>query len=248
MKPIVWYTAEQPTLFPALYLMERMARVHHWVVLEEAQFDRDHVQFKVMAQHGVLQLSVELERASRRRPFNECGVLNPRSWADKTAVTLQTCYGKQSPYRALKPQIEALFDALSVEPDLVRACDITLLWCADLLGIYTTVWHSRQLTAKRPEEPTAWMASFADPLEATDYLQGADSMRSYFVKRPFEDRGMLTWGQDFRCRYTSLQGRGVEASMSVLDALFVQGVEATRSLLWVDRGPGFIGTAVQLSR
>ena len=115
MKPIVWYTAEQPTLFPALYLMERMARVHHWVVLEEAQFDRDHVQFKVMAQHGVLQLSVELERTSRRRPFNECGVLNPRSWADKTAVTLQTCYGKQSPYRALKPQIEALFDSLSVE-------------------------------------------------------------------------------------------------------------------------------------
>jgi hypothetical protein len=247
VKPSVWYTAEQPTLFPALYLMERMARVHHWVVLEEAQFDRDHVQFKVMAQHGVLTLSVELEGASRR-PFNECGLRNPQRWAEKTAFTLQTCYGKQSPYRALKPQIEALFDSLSVEPDLVRACDTTLLWCADLLGIDATVWHSKQLVAERPEEPTAWMASFADPLEATDYLQGADSMRSYFVKGPFEDRGMLTWGQDFRYRYTSVQGRGVEASMSVLDALFVQGVEATRSLLHLDRGRGFIGTAVQLSR
>jgi hypothetical protein len=43
----IWYTAQQPVLFPPVYLIERMARVDHWVVLEEAQFDRDCVQFQL---------------------------------------------------------------------------------------------------------------------------------------------------------------------------------------------------------
>ena len=248
MKPIIWYTAEQPTMFPALYILERMARVHHWVVLQEAQFDRDHVQFKVMAQHGVLQLSVELEGSPRRRPFDECKLADPKRWAQKTAFTIQTCYGKQAAYRQLKPQVEALFDTLSIQHDLLMACETTLTWCADLLGINTTLWHSRQLVRNRPEEPTAWMASLADDLGATDYLQGADAMRAYFVKGPFEGRGLSTWGQDFRQRYTSLLGRCVDASMCGLDALFVLGVDATRELLQVDRGPGFVGTAVQIER
>ena len=243
-----WYTVQQPILFPPIYMMERFARCHDVVVLDDAQFDRDNTQFKLMAKDGPRLQSVQLEAENYSLPFNKRKVLMPEVWQRKLLNTVQTVYGKQEHYRKLAPWFHQLVHDMAGETDLHLFCLMSVRALLDVLRAPTVLHMGSALCHERPSEPTAWISSFCSQLQATDYVQGMKSMRSYFVKGPFENQNCRTWGQDFATEYVSTAGRLSDASMSILDHLFTQGVESTRRMLLLDKGPGNQGTVILETR
>lgn len=245
---MTWYSAYQPVLFPPVYLIERIARVQHWVILEEAQFDRSCVQVMLMGPSGQAMFSPTLSKPSNRQTFADIAMLEPDRWATRFARSVQHNYGKQDGFKELSPSFDDLMDRLGRLTWLTEVCRVSLEWILDVLKMDTALRTSAELVRPRPADATSWMAAFAEPLGATDYLQGATAMRSYFRRGPFERAGVHTWGQDFRCSYSTLHARLADASISILDALFVWGPDLTRDLLQVRKGKGDVGTAYEITR
>jgi hypothetical protein len=249
----IWYTAQQPALFPPVYLMERMARVHHWVILEEAQFDRDNVQFKLTNVAGFDERTVNTNRIGKtirglRVCFDELQVVDPEPFSRKLLLALQMNYGRCDGYKSIKPWLTDLLFEVSRRSAVNDICEYTLGALEHLLVLGTSIQRSLRIVPKRPVEPTAWMASFCRQLHATDYIQGRKASEAYFLKGPFEDANCRTWGQVYDIFYETIGDRPVDARISILDALCVLGVEGTRKLLKVDQGKGDIGTAIELTR
>ncbi len=244
----VWYTVQQPILFPPLYMVERFARCHDVVVLDQAQFCRENTQFKLMSSVGVLQNSVHLTGASFRLSFAERRVSRGEAWKHRVLATAQTLYGRQAAYKELRPWFAATVEAMAEEAALDRFCLRSVMALAALLGLQTRFRMGSEMLAGRPAEPTAWVAAFGPQLGATDYIQGEKAMRDYFVEGPFESYGCRTWGQDFSFDYRSNGDWPGAAGLSVLDLLFVHGVDATREAVGVAQGPGPRGTEKLVTR
>lgn len=243
-----WYTAQQPILFPPLYMMERFARCHDVVVLDRAQFCRDNTQFRLMSSVGPLLQSVQLAEGGFRLSFAERRVVRAEQWARKARATAQSLYGRQRAYKELSGWFGDTVAAMAAEPALDRFCTLSVRALADLLGLRTRFRLGSELVPDRPADATAWIASFCGQLEATDYIQGEKAMGAYFKRGPFEAQGCRTWGQNFAFEYKSNAGLHGHAGLSALDLLFMHGVDAVRAAVGVEAGPGRRGVEKLVTR
>jgi hypothetical protein len=244
----VWFTVQQPILFPPVYMMERFARCHHVVVFDEAQFDRDNIQFQLMTLQGPKMQSISLVDANYQMSFADRVIAHPDIWARKLLTTAQTVYGRQEHYKHLKGWFTAVVSRLVAEHRLHLFCVLATQALFDLLGMPTELHLGSAYGLPKAEEPTEWVAAFGDPIGVTDYVQGGKSMHSYFVKGPFERRRVTTWAQLFETEYPSTAGRLGTAGLSILDLLFTCGVAEARRLLLLDCGPGNHGTVELVTR
>lgn len=233
---MIWYSASQPLLFPYVHMVERFARCDHVVVLYEAQFTRDKMSQVVMAGNGPVKITVPLDKAGRR-PFEDVVLLDPYAWREALKRKMAVIYGKQSGYRRHRDQFHAFLDGLPSQSlscaELGHRC---IQWCCELLKLGFATHVSHELVPQRPADPCAWMRSFAVPLAATDYLQGAASIESYFVPGVFAP--VRVWGQQFEVPHYRQLSSGFNPQVSVLDPLFMHGAEFVRELVRADCGPG----------
>ena len=244
-----WYTVQQPFLFPPIYMMERFARCHHVVVLDDAQFDRDNTQLFLTGHRGPVQKSLPLVKDDYRQGFNKRVVMDPPRWRKDLLRTAQSIYGRSPHFIEWgKEWLEKLTQQMTDLPRLTDFSTRSVEALFELLAISTRLYLGSDLVPKRPENSTAWLASFCEMLPATDYVQGEKSMRSYFVEGPFESTGVRTWGQRFSVEYDAVNGQKGNALCSVLDMLFWRGIDETRYLLRIAHGPGNVGDLVLIER
>lgn len=241
----IWATVQQPNLFPSIYMMERFTRCDHVVIFDQAQFDRDNAQFKLMTSNGVELKTVELENAPHHALFDSRLLYRKEVWARKTKFAAQTIYGKSIHYRELKKWFETVVDAMACKENLTDFCKLSMEAPLRLMGVSTQFIVGSQLIPQRADNPVQCLVDYCRQLHVTDYVQGLKSMTSYFTKGPFEDANIRTWGQDFTASY-KYQERERDGTFSILDLLFTSGVEAARICIDAGLGPGNVKKSMVL--
>jgi hypothetical protein len=211
------YAASQPYLFPPLFIVERMARVDHWVVMEEAQFDRTHVTVKLHNQQGPVDITPHFTSPSRKR-FVDVQFADNK-FLGKLERAVQMAYGKQDAYRNLKPWFTKLLSDMEGHEILSMAWETTAE-IIKLLGLETKMNSSLALCPARPPDPSLWIFELGVALGADQYLTGETGKEAYLNTILFEYGGIDGYVQEFR---SSMNPTG-----SVLDALFRHGTDAVR--------------------
>jgi hypothetical protein len=227
----VWYTANQPLFFPPIHMVERFARCHAVVVLQEAQWHRKggHTRTELMGPNGPFCVSLPV-RDKGQRPLDQMFVVP--GWSNDLLRTLRGNYRKGIGWSCLSDGLRTLLTALDSQE--TRVCDIgegIIRWLGHVLGLGYTVHRSRDLVPERPGEPTAWMASFAPHLRATDYVQGQISIAAYFAPGAFRAQGCRLWSQQYSVPYQP-------PVISILDPLLRYGPAMVRELIKAAAGPG----------
>jgi hypothetical protein len=228
----IWYTVSQPQFFPLLYLLERFARVDVLVFLEESQYTRKTAQSWTVLPGPNGPFRFNLPVHGGRRPTNSITLAeDPNKWFSRASKTLQLTYGKFEAFRELTDELDDILHRVSNSKSLNDAGWITMKWLINQAGLATRVIRSRKLVPERPVEATEWMASFANHINATDYIQGYAAMKSYFQRGPFEDRGVRLWYQEYSTpKYD--QGRpDFEPVVSALDPLLRGGSDLLQHLI-----------------
>jgi hypothetical protein len=237
----IWYTATQPLFFPRIHMLERFARCHRVVILQEAQWQRHGGHTRTMLAGGSGPFSAPLQVKNKgQRPLDQLEVLP--GWSGPFIRTLEGTYGRCPGWPPVGPSLLRLLAGL--DGDGITVADVgevLIRWLGSLLGLSCQVIRSKDLVPERPREPTAWMASFARPLGATDYLQGARAIAAYFVPGVFSAAGCRVWGQTFKHHYHP-------DGATALDPLFRRGLPFLRDLILGNLGRGAaVGTAVRMA-
>lgn len=225
-------------LFPPVFMMERLARCHKIVLLDNAQFDRDCAQFRIMSRAGELLVSTPVADGPFRAPFSARRIVGPGRWRSKTLQTLRSVYGRQRHFPLVIDWVEGVIGRMLTDDWMDQICSTSLVACCEALGIEPAFYRASDVLTERPLEPTDWIASLAGSLGASDYLQGETSLRAYFREGPFESRGIQVWAQRFFLSYESHTGQTGHAGLSILDLLFTHGFDEARQMLRADLGPG----------
>lgn len=244
----VWATVQQPYLFPPIYMIERFARCDHVVWMDRAKFDRDNTQVRLSGPNGFYMQSLPLQHAPFSSRFDQRRVLEPARWARRFVASLQTSYGRSEHFKALKPWLLDLLDRMAAWDDLVHFATTSTHAVAALLQLDCRFHRGSSFFGDSPGDPTTWLVDLVRPFGCTDYIQGERSMRNYFIRGPFEDARIRTWGQRFDIDYPCLSGRQGDAGLSILDLLLSLGVEHTRALLHIEGGACWQGNAVEITR
>ena len=90
--PVV--TTSQPHLFLPLYMAERMVRCSHYILLEEAQFDKYHLTSKFVDHNGTFDVRVPCQKASNRKTMDNVLVGDHGKWLEKFRRRLYDTYHK----------------------------------------------------------------------------------------------------------------------------------------------------------
>jgi len=223
--------------------LERFARVDVLVFLEEAQYTRNTAQSWTVLPGPNGPFRFNLPVHGGRKPTDSITLAeDPNKWFSRASRTLQLTYGKFEAFRELKDELDDILQQVSKSKILTDAGLITMNWLIKQAGLATRVIRSREFVPERPVDATEWMASFANHINATDYIQGHAAMKNYFQRGPFEDRGVRLWYQEYSTpKYD--QGRpGFEPVVSALDPLLRGGSDLLQHLIQAGLPAGESGT------
>lgn len=240
---IIWYTASQPQFFPLLYLLERFARVDVLVFLEESQYTRKTAQSWTVLSGSNGEFRFNLPVHGGRKPTDSITLAeNPNKWFTRASRTLQLTYGKFEAYRKLKDEVDDILHQISNSESLNDVGWISMNWLIRQAGLSTRVVRSRELVPERPVDATEWMASFANHINATDYIQGHAAMKNYFRRGPFESRGVRLWYQEYSTPKYDQGLMDFEPVVSALDPLLRGGSDLLQYLIQAGLPTGETGT------
>jgi len=233
------YTAQQPQLFPPVYMLNRWAQVEQSVQLAEAQFQRHggHHRTRINTPNGPTYLTVSAQ-SRNRRPLDQIAVVDPEWFLNYLDQTLPLAYGRCAGFRALRPELARLWTQIrwrvGADGTLTLAAlnTATTLWVFEVLG-----WAQPQVTwarahcEQRPANPSAWIAQCAGG--ADQYLAGRRAMDAYLDPEPFRQRGIGLWAHAYTMpAYTRVDGQTeTDAYVSILDPLLTHGVDFTNDLV-----------------
>lgn len=229
-----WISASQPRLFPPLYIIERMARVDVWVSMDEAQFEREVVQFKLRPRNEIhpVQQTVQLRKAGRKA-FKDIELVDPQAFTRKLHKTTQHMYGACTGYAEMEDDWLALLERLSSLQNLAEVCTTSCEFILQQLKVPTPLIPScRVLPEGRPESGTDWLVDLALALQSGNYLQGKAGLDAYVDMQKFAEQDIKVWYQDF----TTL---GIDPSMSALDLMFRSGPDHVNRVIY---SPSAIGS------
>lgn len=243
------YTANQPMLFPPIYMMERFSRVSELVLMEEAQFARRVGQANCTVIQGSQLIDVVLPlRGRTKRQLCDIEVHCPEEWVVRLLKTLHYGYARYESYRCLRASLEGLCAELLIlsaerDPPVLTASQAgtaTVLWCLrEGLEAPPTVTGSRSLVPNRPDDASEWLARLGRAIDCTSYVCGASALEQYLDEQVLREHGIVPNPQQYRMdpyrrgRRGELQG---DATVSVLDPLLVGGRELVCRVLGVEHG------------
>ena len=237
-----WVSCTQPILFPPLHLIERFVRCDEIVLMVEAQLARDsnHAWNVVQTKSGPLRFGPDLVRKGRR-PIADHVLRDPAAFSEKLYAQMKHAFGKRPGFQELEFDFCQLCEDLATFGeglDLAELNRITMAWCLHAAGgQHVRISRSVSLLPERPKDPCEWMAQLAQAAGATDYLQGARSIETYFRPGSFKPKGVRVWGQRYEAPLLEQLGPSLYP-VSVLDPLFMHGTEAVRRKVFAHRGRG----------
>lgn len=219
----------QPNFLPYLGFFDKMAKVDLFVLLDNVQFNsRDYQQRnRVRMGDDWVWLTVPvLTRGRSGQTIAEVEIDNTRNWQRKVCKTLQHAYGKSAFFKDYGPDY---FEILNRRYIGILDLNIDLLrYTAELLGIDTTVVTSSSFPVEGAKEDR--LIALCKKIGAHSYLSGDGGLNYIDPKRWFAE-GINLQFQNFEHPVYYQRRGGFLPYMSVVDAIFEIGPEATRRLI-----------------
>ena len=225
----------QPTLFPSLYVFNRANQADMFVMMNSAQFcaankKEDGSKGKTGQKHfrvkGVLPtewLSVPV--AKELQPLRQTPLGTDPTWRDKLMQQLALRYDKAPYWNDIHEGVM----------DLLRSCYIlgdlnehTFRWVHKLLGMSCEIVQDYELCGVT--KGNDWVISMVIASKADYMITGKPSL-NYLDQHRYKDNNIGIIVQDWTCPQYQQLGEGFEPNLSILDALFNIGPEATRELI-----------------
>jgi hypothetical protein len=225
----------QPTFFPWLGYLDRMADADLFVILDHVQFERRNYQNRTMIrlEDEARWLTVPVVQVSQKEKIVDKMVDNPpdteggRWWGPNSFNTLKYAYRKAPFFEAYAAELRDIFHARWEK--LLDLDMATLEFLRRHLDITTPLVKSSTLApgGQRSE----LLLDICQRVHASAFLGGMGGSRTYLKQDAFDAAGMGVVWQEFRHPAYAQQGTApFIKGLSALDALFNCGPRAAEML------------------
>jgi hypothetical protein len=225
----------QPTFFPWLGYLDRMAEADLFVILDHVQFERRNYQNRTMIRLEdearwltvpVVQLS-QKEKIIDKRVDNPADTDNARWWGPNSFATLRYAYRKAPFFEAYAEELREMFHT---RWDMLLDLDLaTLDFLRAKLEITTPLVRSSTLAADGQRSDL--LLDICQKVKASAFLGGMGGSRTYLDAGAFDAARMGVQWQDFKHPVYPQQGNGeFIKGLSALDLLFNCGPRSAEIL------------------
>jgi len=223
----------QPSYFPWLGLLDKIAKSDVYMVMDEVQLSDSSFQNRNIF------LSSDGKTKYLTIGFNRDGYMSRRfcdleisqtDWQDRHMNTLKAYYGKHRFFSEVQAFIEPIFRnsyTFLVEP-VVESMRISM----QLLDLPTGMMSQHELAYDRTTKKNDLVLALVKSAGADVYLAGTGS-KSYMQVDTFAEQGIQVEFNHFvHPEYPQRNMQKFEPGISCLDLLFNVGVERAREIFW----------------
>jgi hypothetical protein len=225
----------QPNFLPWLGYFAKIYHADIFFLLDDVQFTQGHgkhnwtTRVRILTQSGPQWLSVPVKRTGKgKQLINEVGInTSDKRWLRKTLLTVEQSYMKT---KYFEEYYSALKEILAEGHELIAELNIKLIiWLIDILGIPAKTHRSSDFSVN-----TTSNQRLIDLTRAVDgrlYLSG-DGADDYQLESEFKKNAIGLQKIGFQHPvYEQIHGSEFIPGLSIVDALFNVGAEATHNLL-----------------
>ena len=223
----------QPSYFPWLGLLNKIAKSDIYLVMDEVQLSDS------AFQNRNLFLSPEGKAKYLTIGFNKNDYFSRRfcdleitqaDWQEKHLNMLKSYYGKHRFFYEVMPFIEPVFHnvySLLFEP-VIESMRISM----GLLDISTKIVYQHELEYERTAKKNDLVLALVQAIGADIYLAGTGS-KNYMQLQAFEAQGIhVEFNHFVHPEYPQNKLSQFEPGISCLDLLFNVGIERGREIFW----------------
>lgn len=235
------YTANQPLLFPSIYMLNRFISVDHLVIMNEAQFSKfglhqrillsDKNQTKQLPHVAPGENMIVMPLGDRNfKPIDEVRTHEFPKFVQKFCRTLSTLYGKNARER-IDLVREVLAD-LGPQPTLAEVGTACIELACSVAGAHCQLHTSRELIGQRPDDPSDWVLAMGRAINCTAYVGGGTAMNAYIKREDFAAAGIELISQDWKCpAYKTPAGEASNGWLSFLDPWMLHGESFVQDMI-----------------
>lgn len=223
----------QPSYFPWLGLLDKIAKSDVYMVMDEVQLSDSAFQNRnifLSADGKTKYLTIGFNKKGyMSRRFCDLEISQP-DWQEKHINTLKAYYGKHPFFSEVLPVIEPVFRnkyTFLVEP-VVESMRISM----QLLGIPTRIISQHELDYDRATRKNDLVLALVKSAGADVYLAGTGS-KAYMQLETFAAQGIkVEFNRSIHPEYPQRNMQKFEPGISCLDLLFNVGIECAREIFW----------------
>jgi hypothetical protein len=223
----------QPSYFPWLGLLHKIARSDVYMVMDEVQLSDS------AFQNRNLFLSPDGKEKFLTIGFNKKGYLSRRfcdleitqsDWQEKHLNTLKSYYGKHRFFAEVSSHIESIF--CSEYPLLLDSVVDSMRISMRILDIPTKIIIQRELQYDRATRKNDLVLSLVKAAGADIYLSGTGS-KGYMQLETFQEQNIqVLFNQFSHPEYPQKYQSKFQPGMSCLDLFFNVGIQQAREIFW----------------
>jgi hypothetical protein len=215
---------------PWLRYMEKIARSDIFVILDDAQFNKNGWQNrnKIKCPTGWCYLTVPVKQRNRQM-LAEVEIADAETWRKKHLKSLESYYRKAPHFETYFPRFEAIY---AKDWHRLGPLNLEIIYtCLEALGIRTPIRLSSSLGIQG--KATERIRDICLSLEADRYLSGAFAAEQYLDAEYLKAAGITPIFQQWRCpEYPQLfPEAGFVPDLSIADLLFNHGEKSLELLL-----------------
>ncbi len=218
----------QPNFFPWLGYFHKIVNCDVFMFLDDVEFSKgsytNRSRIKTDGREKWLSMPVQYKSTATIAEIQ----IGQTDWVDEHKKKLSAAYGKASQFSSVFPYIENIYD--NGPKRSVAAFNASAICAiAKLLDLSTTLVSSSDYAAPGRNEHK--LCALIQAVDGHTYLSGKGGA-NYQSEQTFANAGItLQYSQFKPAEYPQL-GSDFVAGLSILDALFNIGVDATRGLLF----------------
>lgn len=226
----------QPSYFPWLGLLDKIARSDVFVVMDEVQLSDSAFQHRnlFLAMNGEAKyLSIPfVHKGYRERPLRDLEI-SDASWHARHRDFLWSNYRRHAFAPVVMPLLEPFFSAHHAKLfDVIMA---SMRWCFDVLNIPVRVVFQSELVYDHSLRRGDLVLALARAAGASCYLSGTGA-QAYLDESAFGSDLTLRYNRFIHPTYPQKNAQTFVAGLSCLDLLFNVGPDAARSYLLMETG------------
>ena len=225
----------QPNFLPWLGYFAKIYHSDTFFLLDDVQFTQGHgkhnwtTRVLILTQSGPHWLSVPVKRTGKgKQLINEVEInTDDKRWLRKILLTLEQSYKKT---KYFEQYYSALKEILAEGHELIAELNIKLvMWLIYILGIQGEIHRSSEFSVKTTSNQR--LIDLTISVGGQVYLSG-DGADDYQLESEFRKNDLILQKVGFQHPvYEQIHGSEFMPGLSVIDALFNIGSEATHNLL-----------------
>lgn len=232
------YTANQPLcLGGQIYMWNRYWHVGHMVHMVDAQYmiNGSHGKTDLLTPDGDRQRLIFPLKNRYMKTIGEIELNLPLKSLKKTISTFDVLYNRFEAYKELKSSFHGVLRESLVEGRRLGDFNLKMFdWIVSVLKLSLQQHVSKDLIGEHPVDPSVWIAAMGCATSCKLYLGGGTAQKAYLQENDFAVHGMTFVPQNFvMAPYRRGSLVASDATVSILDPLFVGGPELVRELISV---------------